>query len=237
MPQAAGPYAALPGEFANPDLPRERTDVDAGFRAAGAPPVPPLAGEYHLARIEDDSPHIATVAEWMNRPHLARAWEFANPESWWARRIRAQNAGTYSVPVLLTIEGTPAAYLELYRPGRDVVGLTYRARPHDIGVHIGFGDPAATGHGRAGLMLATGLTQAMEMEPEFERVVFDPDWRNRAARKVALRAGSFDGGWHRLPGRTFHLLILRKDPEEIPEVRPDLLVEATPGEAPAPVGG
>nr|WP_255549428.1 GNAT family N-acetyltransferase [Corynebacterium sp. TAE3-ERU12] len=193
-----------------------------------------MGGDYHLARIEDGSPYISVVTEWMNRPHLAKAWEYPNPESWWREHIEAQNAGTYSVPVMLTVKGEPTAYIELYRPGRDVIGLTYEAHPQDIGVHIGVGNPNATGHGLAGALLLQGVPQGMELNPGFERVIFEPDWRNRSARVAALRAGSFDGGWHKLPTRTVHLLMLCKDGIDEPVIREDLLVEAKPGESRAP---
>lgn len=196
---------------AHPDLPREIVDVPDAFFEVGPIPLPELSGDFRMERIENDSPNIAHVAGWMNRPHLAQAWEFPNPEEWWARRIAAQNAGDYSVPVMLSVKGVPTAYFELYRPGRDAIGATYEPLPHDLGVHVGFGDANDTGKGTASLILAVALAELAKIAPECQRIVFDPDHRNLHARRAAKKLGASDCGLHTVNDRTFNLLIVTRE--------------------------
>lgn len=207
-----------------PSLPREVLDIPKKFIDVGAPPIPQLAAPYSCERIAENSPEAALVAEWMNRPHLATTWEFAETEEWWRERIAAQNAGTYSIPLLLRIDGAPAAYIELYRPGRDVIGATYDARPDDIGIHIGFGDPAQSGQGHARTTLMHFFSQLANDYPQCGRIVFDPDHRSTAARTTALKAGAVDCGIHKFPNRTFNLLVLCRSDADTPVVNPEHLV-------------
>ena len=79
-------------------LARELTDLPEEIRQVPAPPVPVLKDPYSLrvAGVGD----AELVAEWMNRPHLAAAWEYDWPVARWRRHLEAQLEGAYSLPLI-----------------------------------------------------------------------------------------------------------------------------------------
>lgn len=70
-----------------PVLPRELTSVTDEVRTVPAPRTPVLAEPYSI-RPADPSVDAELVSEWMNRPHLAEAWEYDNPPTWWRDFLR-----------------------------------------------------------------------------------------------------------------------------------------------------
>ncbi len=87
-----------------PLLARELTDLSDAVRAVPAPPIPHLDAPYAMRLVDPDT-DAAMISEWMNRPHLAEAWEYDRPVEWWDGYLRAQLAGEYSRPLI----GTPAS--------------------------------------------------------------------------------------------------------------------------------
>src|SRR4029078_6958681 len=103
-----------------PVLPRELTDISDAVRAVGAPPTPVLAAPYTI-RLADADADADMVSEWMNRPHLAEAWEYDWPPSRWHRYLSAQLEGEYSRPFIVRFRGEAFAYIELYRAAKDSI--------------------------------------------------------------------------------------------------------------------
>ena len=56
-------------------LPRELTSISDEVRAVGAPPTP-IVAEPYAVRLADPDADADLLSEWMNRPHLAEAWEY-----------------------------------------------------------------------------------------------------------------------------------------------------------------
>src|SRR5690606_39688434 len=83
----------------------------------------------------------------MNRPHVADFYDQAWPRERWAEELAGQASGTFSRPLIISEDGADIAYIELYRAARDVVGRTYPAEPHDVGLHIAIGRRVDTGRG------------------------------------------------------------------------------------------
>jgi hypothetical protein len=107
-----------------PVLPRELTTPTAEVSAIGPPPIPVLAEPYEV-RLAD--PDAEQVSEWMNRPHLAEAWEYDWPPERWRGYLRAQLAGAYSRPIIGSYRGKDIAYVEVYRAAKD--SIARRLRP------------------------------------------------------------------------------------------------------------
>jgi len=129
------------------------------------------------------------VSRWMGEPHVERFWEQAWPPGRWAQALARQLAGDYSRPLLISYEGEPFAYVEIYRTPRDVVGRHYDTDPHDLGVHLAIGDQERTGRGAGRTMvvaIAEGLARA---DPCCRRLLADPDERHAMARRMFLSAG------------------------------------------------
>ena len=111
-------------------LPRERCDIPDEIRRIPPPPTPELNAPFgmRVARVAD----AGMVAEWMNRPHLASAWEYDWPTPRWVQHLSAQLEGSYSLPLLGSMHGIERAYLELYWGAKDLISYHYDAEPYDL---------------------------------------------------------------------------------------------------------
>jgi RimJ/RimL family protein N-acetyltransferase len=168
-------------------LARALTDLSDEVAAVPAPPVPNVDPPYALrAATESDA---AMVAEWMNRPHLAQAWEYDWPVERWRNHLLAQLGGTYSLPLIASLNGVDGAYLELYRAAKDSIAPCYDVDPYDLGLHAAIADLGAVNRGLAPRLLPRIVANLFAIEPRCERVMFDPDYRNTGARRLCEFVG------------------------------------------------
>lgn len=180
-------------------LPREQTDLPAEVAAAPAPVLPVFAAPFSLRLADPDGTDPELLAEWMARPHLLESWE----QDWDAQRraenFRAQLAGTYSRPCILSLDfavlGEPElgvrdiAYLEFYRAAKDEIGRFYDSDPGDIGFHIATADTAVIGKGIMSAWISSMVTAVFAADPHCRRVMGDPDHRNVAIARSLAKAG------------------------------------------------
>ncbi|OBG57908.1 GNAT family N-acetyltransferase [Mycobacterium sp. E735] len=194
-----GPPETKPAQV----LPRERVDISDKVARIGRPPAPALEPPFALrvARPED----AGMVAEWMNRPHLAAAWEYDWPAPRWERHLGAQLDGTYSVPLLGSVDGQDCAYLELYWGAKDLISHHYDADPYDLGLHAAIADPGLMNRGLGPMLLPQIVGSVFAMEPRCRRVMFDPDHRNTTARRLCEFAGCAFLGEHDTRNRRMSL--------------------------------
>ncbi|MGC2653026.1 MAG: GNAT family N-acetyltransferase [Mycobacterium sp.] len=186
-----------------PVLARELTDLPEVIRRVPAPPVPVLRNPFSL-RVADLS-DAELVAEWMNRPHLAAAWEYDWPVARWRRHLQAQLEGSYSVPLIVALRGVEGAYLELYRAAKDSIADRYDAHPRDLGLHAAIADEEYVNRGFATLLLPQFVANVFDIEPDCPRVMFDPDHRNTAVRRLCEYAGCRFLGEHEMANRRMAL--------------------------------
>ncbi|WP_179467239.1 GNAT family N-acetyltransferase [Mycolicibacterium vinylchloridicum] len=168
-------------------LARALTDLPDEVAAVPAPPVPNVDPPYALraATVSD----AAMVAEWMNRPHLAQAWEYDWTVERWEAHLRAQLGGTYSLPLIASLNGVAGGYLEIYRAAKDSIAPCYDAEPYDLGLHAAIADTALVNRGMGLGLFPRIMASLFTAEPRCRRVMFDPDHRNAAARTVCEVAG------------------------------------------------
>lgn len=168
-------------------LPRERFDIPDEVARIARPPVPILDPPFgmRVAQLED----VDMVTEWMNRPHLARAWEYDWPAPRWRQHLSAQLDGTYSLPLLGILRGIPRAYLELYWGAKDLISRYYDAEPYDLGLHAAIADLNLVNRGLGATLLPRIVASVFSAEPRCRRIMFDPDHRNTAARRLCEYAG------------------------------------------------
>ncbi|MFJ4671832.1 GNAT family N-acetyltransferase [Kitasatospora purpeofusca] len=147
------------------------------------------AGEFRLrpVRILAD---LGLLTRWMNDPEVAEFWELAGPSAVTEQHLRHQLDGDgRSLPCLGLLDDTPMSYWEVYRADLDPLAAHYPARPHDTGLHLLLGPAASRGRG-LGTTLLTALTDRLLRErPHCERVVAEPDVRNRRSVRAFRRAG------------------------------------------------
>ncbi len=168
-------------------LARALTDLSDEVAAVPAPPVPSVDPPYALrAATESDA---EMVAEWMNRPHLAQAWEYDWPVERWRNHLLAQLGGTYSLPLIASLDGVAGGYLELYRAAKDSIAPCYDADLYDLGLHAAIAHTTLVSQGIGLGLLPHVVADLFAVEPRCRRVMFDPDHRNTAARRVCEVAG------------------------------------------------
>ncbi|OBI15453.1 GNAT family N-acetyltransferase [Mycobacterium sp. E2497] len=189
-------------------LPRERLDLAEEIASIARPPLPGLDPPFALRVAERAD--AAMVSEWMNRPHLAAAWEYDWPTPRWERHLGAQLDGTYSLPLLGSIGGADCAYLEIYWGAKDLISQYYDAGPYDVGVHAAIADPALVNRGLGLALLPRIIASVFSMEPRCRRIMFDPDHRNTAARRLCEAVGCAFLGEHDTTNRRMSLYALER---------------------------
>ncbi|MFD8085253.1 GNAT family N-acetyltransferase [Kitasatospora sp. NPDC059722] len=176
----------------------------------GETPTP--AGGFRLrpVRLPAD---LDLLAGWMNDPEVAAFWELAGPPAVTAEHVRAQLDGDgRSVPCLGLLDGTPMSYWEVYRADLDPLAAHYPARPHDTGVHLLLGPAASRGRGLGAVLLAALADRILRQRPRCERVVAEPDVRNRRSVRAFERAGFRPAGELDLPAKRAALMIRDRAP-------------------------
>lgn len=166
------------------------------------PPPPGLTGPW-AARFARPGPDVDLLVEWMRQPHVEAYWHQAWDADRWRAELTRQFAGVHSRPCLITDNGVPFAYLEVYRVALDVLAGAYRHGPDDLGVHIAIGDTAHTGRG-LGTRLLTEVTDSLLRR--VSRVVAEPDVRNVHSIRAFTRAGYQTIGEIPLPDKRALLL-------------------------------
>ncbi|MGH3677640.1 MAG: GNAT family N-acetyltransferase [Mycobacterium sp.] len=204
-------------EALEPVLPRELTSIPDEVREIGPPPTPTVPEPYGI-RLADPDLDADMISEWMNRPHLVRAWEYNWPPSRWRRYLRAQLDGDYSRPFIGSLHGEDAGYIELYRAAKDSIATRYAADPHDIGLHAAIAKLRIVNRGIGPFLLPHVVTSVFEHEPRCRRIMFDPDHRNTAARRVCEAAGCTFLGEHEMGNRRMALYALPRSPADVPDI-------------------
>lgn len=164
---------------------------------AGPPPPMPMVGAPFTLRLADPAPDSADgdlVAGWMARPHLAETWEQVWPPDRWRADWDAKSESGYALPILVDFEGSPAAYVEIYRPNRDEIGLCYKSGPGDLGFHIAVADRELIGRGIFSGFTARLTTALLAADPGCDLLIIEPDHRNRRAHAAARKTGWIDCG-------------------------------------------
>ena len=204
-------------EALQPILPRELTSISDDVRAVGPPPTPSLTEPYGI-RLANPDFDADQVSEWMNRPHLAAAWEYDWPPSRWRRYLRAQLDGAYSRPFIGSLRGRDLGYVELYRAAKDSIATRYAADPHDLGLHAAIADEKIVNRGFGPILLPRIVASVFEHEPRCRRIMFDPDHRNTGARRLCEWAGCTFHGEHDMANRRMALYALPRSPADLPDI-------------------
>ncbi|PRQ10959.1 N-acetyltransferase [Corynebacterium sp. 13CS0277] len=193
MTHSQNPTSQMPR---HPILARYLIDLPAAEIPPGVPPVPELPTPWALvpADCSSSSSDADLVAEWMQRPHLVETWEQPWPAARWREDWEAKLGTPYAIPLILHREGTPAGYLEIYRPHLDEIRGVYASKPHDLGFHIAIGDPESTGRRLFSPLFGILPELLFAADPECEVLVVEPDYRNERVHRALRREGWVDCG-------------------------------------------
>jgi RimJ/RimL family protein N-acetyltransferase len=200
-------------------LPRELTEgLTDEVRNVPPPPIPVLSEPYSL-RLADPHADAEMIAEWMSLHHLAEAWESAWPVPRWRKYLRAQLDGSYSRPFVGSMRGQDGGYVEVYRAAKDSIATRYQADAYDVGLHAAIAELTVVNKGLGPFLLPRIVASIFELEPRCRRIMFDPDHRNRAARRLCEYAGCTFLGEHDMSNRRMALYALVRSPADVPAVQ------------------
>jgi lysine N-acyltransferase len=200
-------------------LPRELTDLPDEVRNVPPPPSKPEVPAPYSFRLADPDADAEMIAEWMSRPHLAEAWEYVWPTLRWQRYLRAQLEGRYSRPFIASLNGQDHAYIELYWAAKDSIATRYECDPYDLGIHAAIADLKIMNRGIARFVLPHLVASVLTAEPQCRRIMFDPDHRNKMARRFCESAGCVFLGEHDMSNRRMALYVLPRTPDDVPRLR------------------
>jgi lysine N-acyltransferase len=155
----------------------------------GAPPLPLLHEPWSARVVTPSGSDLELVWRWMNEPHVAATWNQAWSQERWAAELTEQLTHDFSLPCLVSLDGHVLAYIEVYWAARHPLGALYPARPHDLGIHIVFGDINTTGRGLCTQMLRGLAEGLLAADPECTRIVGEPNIDNKAIIRAGMRAG------------------------------------------------
>jgi RimJ/RimL family protein N-acetyltransferase len=192
-----------------PILPRELTDLSPDVAQVPPPPIPVLDEPYAI-RVVDPDADAELISEWMNRPHLAEAWEYDWPTARWKGYLQAQLAGRYSRPLIGSLRGVDQGYVEVYRAAKDSIAPRYDADPYDLGLHAAIAELRVVNRGFAPILLPRLAQSLFAIEPRCRRIMFDPDYRNTAARRLCEYAGGTFLGEHDMANRRMALYAMER---------------------------
>ncbi|MFI9364195.1 GNAT family N-acetyltransferase [Kitasatospora sp. NPDC053057] len=174
--------------------------------------VPTPAGRFRLSPVRLPA-DLELLTGWMNDPEVDEFWALAGPPAVTERHLRAQLDGDgRSVPCLGLLDGAPMSYWEVYRADLDPLARHYPARPHDTGVHLLLGPAASRGRGLGARLLDALAEMIFRQFPDCERVVAEPDVRNRRSVRAFERAGFRAAAELDLPDKRAALMIRDRDP-------------------------
>jgi len=196
-------------------LHRELTDLSDEVRRVPPPPIPVLAEPYEI-RVADPDADAEMISEWMNRPHLAQTWESAWPPERWHAYLTAQVTGSYSRPLIVSRHGQDGGYIEIYRAAKDSIAKYYAADPYDLGIHAAVADTTVVNRGFAAILLPRIMRYVFELEPQCRRMMFEPEYRNTAMRRLAEYVGGVFLGEHDMGYRKMALYGVLRYPDDDP---------------------
>lgn len=168
-----------------------------------------MSERLQLAALERDL-HEPVVRLWMQQPHVRPWWELDGPPARTADYLARQEALAHSRSWIAHWDGVPFAYLETYRAAEDPLAAHYAARPGDRGWHVLVGPLRHLGSGvpRA---LGRQVVARLFAEPGAERVVCEPDIRNRRMIAFCQALGGRVAAELDLPDKRAALMMWERD--------------------------
>lgn len=125
------------------------------------------------------------ISGWMQSELL---YTFRQPWSMerWEEELDLLNSQPFTQPYILSAEGTPIGYIEVYRPAHMSIGASRPTDPRTVGIHIGVADTSRVGKGMGrDLVTLFGVAALLGDKALFSHALGEPNLLNKAARGAA----------------------------------------------------
>ena len=125
------------------------------------------------------------ISGWMQSELL---YTFRQPWSVerWEEELDLLNSQPFTQPYILSAEGFPIGYIEVYRPAHMSIGASRPTDPRTVGIHIGVADTSRVGKGMGrDLVTLFGVAALLGDKALFSHALGEPNLLNKAARGAA----------------------------------------------------
>lgn len=125
------------------------------------------------------------ISGWMQSELL---YTFRQPWSVerWEEELELLNSQPFTQPYILSAEGAPIGYIEVYRPAHMSIGASRPTDPRTVGIHIGVADTSRVGKGMGrDLVTLFGVAALLGDKTLFSHALGEPNLLNNAARGAA----------------------------------------------------
>ena len=125
------------------------------------------------------------ISGWMQSELL---YTFRQPWSMerWEEELDLLNSQPFTQPYILSAEGAPIGYIEVYRPAHMSIGASRPTDPRTVGIHIGVADTSRVGKGMGrDLVTLFGVAALLGDKALFSHALGEPNLLNNAARGAA----------------------------------------------------
>ena len=125
------------------------------------------------------------ISGWMQSELL---YTFRQPWSVerWEEELDLLNSQPFTQPYILSTEGAPIGYIEVYRPAHMSIGASRPTDPRTVGIHIGVADTSRVGKGMGrDLVTLFGVAALLGDKTLFSHALGEPNLLNKAARGAA----------------------------------------------------
>ena len=142
-----------------------------------------LAPTYDLRGVTPDD--LPLLESWLRQPHVAEWWGDDVLGS--LEEIIEAAEGVDTEPLIVELDGTPIAYLEIYDPHLEE-DHPYQDQPFGtLGLDLTIGDPALLGQGHGTAILRQVSDQLFEEGAP--QLIVDPHPENTRAIRASAKAG------------------------------------------------
>ena len=125
------------------------------------------------------------ISGWMQSELL---YTFRQPWSVerWEEELDLLNSQPFTQPYILSAEGAPIGYIDVYRPAHMSIGASRPTDPRTVGIHIGVADTSRVGKGMGrDLVTLFGVAALLGDKTLFSHALGEPNLLNNAARGAA----------------------------------------------------
>jgi acetyl CoA:N6-hydroxylysine acetyl transferase len=156
----------------------------------------------------DDLP---LLHQWMHTDHVIPQWQLNKPKVELHVFFEKMLADDHQRLYLITLDGEPIGYAEIYECYRDRIARYYDAKQHDMGIHLLFGEPSVLGKGHFRPTVSMLAEFIFSNNSTTEKMIIEPDSEVPAFQRAANDLGLEEQKKITLPEKTASLLFLFRD--------------------------
>ncbi|WP_188688968.1 GNAT family N-acetyltransferase [Pullulanibacillus camelliae] len=150
------------------------------------------------------------IYKWMNAGHVIPYWGLNMPYDAFKQHLQKALQDHHQTLYLGYVDDEPISYWEVYWAKDDIIGNYYAYGEADQGLHLLIGETRYLGKGYA-LPLLAAMVRYCFLNEETERVVAEPDMRNKKMIHIFTKCGFESVKPVSLPDKTGLLMICERE--------------------------